>query len=130
MYAGESNNTREIPMKIFTPLLAAVAVLALVSQSAARDLHSDDFAFNFFNDSSASVTQLSTIDLNGKWSNNWLKKRLRSGEGKTLHFYNKNDMRCQVRTFVRFDDGSSYDRMIDYCGIAIVRVTDRDLTTE
>ena len=52
------------------------------------------------------------------------------GTGLTLSFKDKGDTRCKVRTYVKFTDGSFYDREIDYCGIAIVRVTSKRLTTE
>ncbi|MAU99073.1 MAG: hypothetical protein CMP81_24855 [Fulvimarina sp.] len=113
-------------------LFLTAFALAVWCSGAARadDLHKDDWSFNFFNDSRQTVTQISTIQRNGEWSRNWLREPMDRGTGLTLSFKDKGDTRCKVRTYVKFTDGSFYDREIDYCGIAIVRVTSKRLTTE
>ncbi|WAP69409.1 hypothetical protein [Jiella pelagia] len=108
----------------------ALAMVFLGGAGHADDLHKNDWSFNFFNDSRQAVTQISTIQRNGEWSRNWLREPMDRGTGLTLSFKDKGDTRCSVRTYVKFSDGSFYDRDIDYCGIAIVRVTSKRLTTE
>lgn len=111
-------------------LVLSITLLVSTASARADNLRDDDWSFNFFNDSRLAVTQINTMNRNGKWSRNWLRSRMSSGTGLTLSFYDKSDNRCEVRTYVKFTDDSFYDEVIDYCGIAIVRVTDRELTTE
>lgn len=114
--------------KTFATLAIAASLAA--APAAANDLHNDDWTFNFMNDSSLTVMQLTTLSTNGRWSQNWLRAPVQPGTGLTLQFYDRNDTRCEVRTYVRFSDESYYDEVLDYCDAALVIVRDDAIYTE
>jgi hypothetical protein len=117
-------------MRHIVSIASALLLVAAVVPAGAEDLHGNDWSFNFFNDSSVTVVQINTMRRNGKWSRNWLATSMDAGTGLTLNFKDRKDTRCEVRTYVKFMDDSSYDQVLNYCGTAIVRVTDRAMTTE
>jgi len=106
----------------------AVAVLAITLPPAApaqaKDLHSDDWSFNFFNDSSYTVNEFRVAERNGRFGHNWLSSPMPSGNGLTLEFSDPLDDRCEILTRVVFHDGAVFDGTVNYCGTAIVRATD------
>ncbi|MCC5971490.1 MAG: hypothetical protein JJU15_16220 [Pararhodobacter sp.] len=105
-------------------LFAGVLVTVLSGASHAKDMHSDDWSFNFFNDSSYTVTQFRITEQNGRFGHNWLSAPMAPGHGMTLEFSDPLDNRCEVMTRVVFHDGAVFDGTVNYCGTAIVRATD------
>lgn len=108
-------------------LRAAIAagVLALLAMPLhAQDLHKDDWSFNFFNDSSFTVTEFRIVEMSGRFGHNWLSAPMAPGIGLTMEFSDPLDTRCEVLTRVVFHDGAVFDGTVNYCGTAIVRATD------
>lgn len=108
-------------------LVLGLLGLAACETAVASDLYQDDWSFNFFNDSREVVVEFSTVNPNGRWSQNWLDGPLMPGTGLTLSFYDPNDTRCEVTTRVVFGDGSSFEPVVNYCGTATVHVTDTEM---
>lgn len=115
--------------------LSAAAALALAAwlalpASAQDNLHEDDWAFNLFNDSSIALQAFQTEQKAGGFSTNWLSSGMPPGEGRTLEFSDRSDTRCEILTRVVFQNGAVLDGYIDYCGTAIVQVTNDGLFFE
>ncbi|WP_333829723.1 hypothetical protein [Pararhodobacter sp.] len=104
--------------------VAAVLTSAIaVAPALAQDLQKDDWSFNFFNDSSYTVTEFRVAEMSGAFGHNWLGSPMAAGHGLTLEFSDPLDTRCEVLTRVVFHDGSVFDGVVNYCGTAIVRAT-------
>lgn len=118
--------TRISAVALRAPLVTAVLAIALSTTvpAQAQDLHSDDWSFNFFNDSSYTVTEFRVAERNGRFGHNWLSRPMPSGNGLTLEFSDPLDNRCEILTRVVFRDGAVFDGTVNYCGTAIVRATD------
>lgn len=111
-------------------LLACLAATAATAATAEQNLYKDDWSFNFFNDSSHAVTEFRTTEMSGQFGHNWLITPMDSGHGMTMEFTDPLDGRCDVMTRVVFIDGAVFDRVINYCGTAIVRATEEWLFFE
>ncbi|PWK61184.1 hypothetical protein [Roseicyclus mahoneyensis] len=109
--------------------LALVAFLALPA-TAQQNLHQDDWTFNLFNDSSIALQAFQIQEMSGAFSHNWLARGMAPGEGLTLEFSDPLDTRCEILTRVVFRNGAVLDGYIDYCGTAIVQVTNEGLFFE
>lgn len=110
------------------PLVVAALALSLATglapALAQQDLHKDDWSFNFFNDSSFTVTEFRIAERSGRFGHNWLSTPMAAGHGLTMEFSDPLDNRCEVMTRVVFHDGAVFDGIVNYCGTAIVRATD------
>ncbi|MFN3954468.1 MAG: hypothetical protein ACK4LQ_08440 [Pararhodobacter sp.] len=113
-------------------LIAALLIVAILIAAPVRaqDLHKDDGSFNFFNDSGDTVTEFRIGEASGKFGQNWLAVPMAPGHGLTMTFPDPLDTCADVLTRVVFYSGAVFDRAVNYCGTAIVRVTDDRLHFE
>jgi hypothetical protein len=107
-----------------------LVVLTAATASGQQDLHDDDWSFNFFNDANPAVREFRVQEMSGAMSHNWLDSPMTSGTGLTLEFYDPLDKRCEMLTRVVFDNGQTLDGIVNYCGTAIVRVTNQGMFYE
>jgi len=108
----------------------SMAFLATTSALAQQNLHKDDWSFNLFNDSSLAIRAFQTEDMTGSLSRNWLDQPMAPDTGMTMEFNDPLDTRCEILTRVVFQNGATLDGYIDYCGTAIVQVTNDGLFFE
>ena len=65
----------------------------------------------------------------GEWSSNWIKDRIEPGDTFDMDFgTDKGD--CEVRTQIRFTDGSYFDTDVDYCKVSTLYIHEHKLTTD
>jgi len=115
--------------------LATAAIFALLAMTVApaiaqQDLSEDDWSFNFFNDANPAVFEFRVQEVSGAMSHNWLGSPMTSGTGLTLEFTDPLDKRCEILTRVVFQNGQVLDGIVNYCGTAIVRVTNQGMFYE
>ena len=111
-------------------LALCLACLASAPAAAQQDLSQDDWSFNLFNDSTMPVAAFQIEDKNGIFGYNWLAEPMAPGTGLTLEFNDPLDKRCEIQTRIVFQNGALLDGYIDYCGTAIVQVTNDGLFFE
>jgi hypothetical protein len=112
-------------MKKIAVMTAAGAML--IGSAALAD-DGDDYAFKLINQSKVTATILTTMRVNGQWSNNWLATPLSAGQTRALRFNaSSGDTRCEIRTRVAFSDGSEFDTKVNYCGTESLVLTDQNL---
>lgn len=111
---------------------AALALTCLAASSAAaqQDLHEDDWSFNLFNDFGIALQAFQIQEMNGAMSHNWLYETMMPGQGLTMEFTDPLDTRCEIVTRVVFQNGATLDGVVNYCGTAIVRVTNSGMYYE
>lgn len=115
---------------VATTAVAAFLTLSAMPALAQQDLSQDDWSFNFFNDANPAVREFRIQEPSGVMSHNWLDGIMTSGTGLTLEFYDPLDKRCEILTRVVFQNGAILDGIVNYCGTAIVRVTNQGMFYE
>lgn len=94
---------------MFSKLILAGLLAASVSVAHAKD----SWEFDVVNNSSLVADGFRTQE-DGKWSSNWLHKKIKPGETWTLDFgHSSGD--CTVRTQVHFTDNTFFDYDVNYC---------------
>jgi hypothetical protein len=122
---------RHMPSRTAAPLAAIVALaLSGVPGLAQQDLHQDDWSFNLFNDSRIALRAFHVADKSGDFGHNWLDGQMLPGHGLTMEFTDPLDTRCEAPTRIVFANGAVLDSLVNYCGTAILRVTDHGFFVE
>jgi hypothetical protein len=117
---------RSTTLHAVTAALIATAAAPVLAQ----DLRQDDWSFNLFNDSSIALRSFQTADKSGNYGHNWLEGAMLPGIGLTMEFTDPLDTRCEVPTMITFTNGAVLEYLVDYCGTAIVRVTNTGFFVE
>ena len=90
-----------------------VAILAgVVFAVGASPSFADDFLLH--NESGHVLKSFTTKEKGGKWSPNWLKKGVKSGETWHMEFA-KPGKDCDVSVNIKSDDGYVHDYVINFC---------------
>jgi len=118
------------PASVLRASALALACLAAAPVMAQQDLHDDDWSFNLFNDSGIALQSFQIQEMTGAMSHNWLSEMMVPGNGLTMEFSDPLDTRCEVMTRVVFQNGATLDGVVNYCGTAIVRITNSGMYYE
>lgn len=110
--------------------IATCAAFAAVPALADGDLHADDTVFNLFNDSTGTILEFRMALPDGATGHNWLESPLAPGEGLTLEFTDPLDRSCEIKSRAIFDTGRVIERLVNYCGVARVLVTDGGIASD
>lgn len=105
------------------PALCAALLAATAPALAQHDLRKDDWAFNLFNDSAIPLRAFQIEEMHGGFGHNWLAAPMQPGIGLTMEFTDPLDTRCEILTRITLTNGAVLDHMVNYCGTAILRVT-------
>lgn len=92
--------------------LAGIAALAVALATPAIGA-AKSWKFSLTNNSNKEVVEFRTQE-DGEWSENWIDARIEAGDEIELDF-ETDEGACQVRTQVRFTDGTYFDADVDYC---------------
>jgi hypothetical protein len=65
----------------------------------------------------------------GEWSSNWIKDRIEPGDSFDMDF-GTDSGDCEVRTEIRFTDGSYFDADVDYCKVSTLYIHETKLTSD
>jgi acetyltransferase-like isoleucine patch superfamily enzyme len=111
-------------------VFAALAILgiggALSYSAAAASAH---WRFDLVNKSNVAAVEFRT-QVNGSWSPNWIGDRIEPGDKFHMDFGSDMGADCNVRTEIRFTDGSFFDADVDYCKVTTLYIFDNKLTWE
>lgn len=110
--------------------MASLAAFAALPAVADGDLHADDTMFNLFNESAGTILEFRMALPDGTTGHNWLEVPLLAGEGLTMEFTDPLDDRCEIKSRALFDTGRVIERLVTYCGVARVLVTDEGITSD
>lgn len=110
--------------------LASAALALLAVPAFSQDLRADDWSFNLFNDSTAPMVVFTTTDPAGVYGYNWLDAPMQPGIGLTMEFTDPLDTRCEILTRAELANGTVFEAVVDYCGTAIVQVTNAGIAYE
>lgn len=110
--------------------IASLAAFAALPAVADGDLHADDTMFNLFNESAGTILEFRMALPDGTTGHNWLEVPLLAGEGLTMEFTDPLDDRCEIKSRAIFDTGRVIERLVTYCGVARVLVTDEGITSD
>jgi hypothetical protein len=106
-------------------VLAAVGAMALATAPAHAGNH---WKFSVVNKSATAAIEFRTQE-DGEWSSNWIKDRIEPGDAFDMDFgTDKGD--CEVRTEIRFTDGSYFDADVDYCKVTTLYIHEDKLTSD
>ena len=87
--------------------------------------YAGDYDFRLHNRSSGWIIDGFYTYQNGRWSNNWLHKPIRSGQGVNMHWAS-DEGNCVVPFRVKWRDYGSEDHRLDWCkGVSHVYMKDR-----
>lgn len=104
-------------------ILTTAALLAGTSPSLASD-----YAFRLHNKADGYTINGFYTFQDGRWSDNWLKGRIRPGESIGMDWYS-NEGNCVVPFRVSWDDYGADDFKLDWCkGVSNVYMRDKGFT--
>ena len=103
-----------------------VALLATVAAQPAWA--ASHWKFGVVNKSDVAAVEFRTQE-DGEWSSNWIKDRIEPGDKFDMDFgTDKGD--CEVRTQIRFTDGTYFDAPVDYCKASTLLIYNDKLVWE
>jgi hypothetical protein len=94
-------------------VMAAIGAIALATAPAHAGNH---WKFAVVNKSETAAIEFRTQE-DGEWSSNWIKDRIEPGDSFDMDF-GTDSGDCEVRTEIRFTDGSYFDADVDYCKVS------------
>lgn len=108
--------------------LAAMAGM-IATGTAAMAQDGNDWAVQFVNGSTYTVTAIHTQRTDGQWSANWVRTPIRPSQRVAMNFADPNDTRCQVLTRVTFSNEEYFQEQVDYCAKDYLVVTDEAMSS-
>jgi hypothetical protein len=110
--------------------LSLAACLTTGPALAQQDLGQDRWSFNLFNDSGIALAAFQTTAKSGEEGHNWLEEPMLPGYGLTLEFTDPLDTRCEIEVRLTYTNGAVLDQPVNFCGTAVLRLTDDGLFVE
>jgi hypothetical protein len=111
-------------------ILALATGLSVAPAPAQQDLSQDRWSFNLFNDSGIALAAFQTTSKSGEDGHNWLAEPMLPGFGLTMEFPDPLDTRCEVQVRLTYTNGAVLARPVNFCGTAVLRLTDGGLFVE
>jgi hypothetical protein len=96
----------------------AFAAFSLSLSSAMAEPKS--WKFDVVNKGNTPVIEFRTQE-EGEWSENWISERIEPGDTTNLDF-ETDEGKCEVRTQIRFTDGTYFDADVDYCKANVLEI--------
>jgi hypothetical protein len=106
------------------------AMLGLSLAACAAQAMASDYAFRLHNRAKGYTINGFYTYQNGRWSENWLRDRIRPGQSVPMDWYS-NEGACVVPFRVSWDDWGAQDFKLDWCkGVRNLYMKDEGFATD